>query len=136
LASALEQRLQEAIFEVRERSVRGEHAALDLRPLHTAGTSGQEGGGVLYHRASAKDAGVHKDGPIRRFHPRELPRGLVQVCGHTGHHKCKEELEDRWLADDAKALDRGGIRTLIVDALAYGTKPASRSRLQTRRPCT
>lgn len=115
LAAALERRLGEAIDRVRPRWEHDELAALDLLPLHTAGTSRQEGGGLLYHRVSAKDASRQRDAVPRRFHPRELPRGLAQVCGHTGHHKCKEELEEEWLAEDARALHRGGLRTLIVD---------------------
>lgn len=109
IADVLGRRLEEALARVAPTWARGEHAALDLRPLHTAGTSGKEGSGLLYHRVSRK-----ADDTGRRFHPASLPRGLVQVWGHTGHHKCKEELEEAWLADDAKALARGGLRTLTV----------------------
>lgn len=109
IADMLGRRLEEALARVAPTWARGEHAALDLRPLHTAGTSGKEGSGLLYHRVSRK-----ADDTGRRFHPESLPRGLVQVWGHTGHHKCKEELEEAWLADDAKALARGGLRTLSV----------------------
>lgn len=97
-------------------------APLDLAPLHVAGAPGEEGGGLLYHRPSnpARTATGDKawawnvDRP-RRFDPRTLPRGLVQVAGHSGHHKCLEELGDDWSTPAARARPRGGIRTLAWD---------------------
>jgi hypothetical protein len=113
LAAALETRLHAAVERVREAWDQGERAALDLRPLHFAGQAGREGGGLLYHRASSRQDESGPAAPVapRRFHPNRLPRGLVQVCGHTGHHKCLEELAD-WLGPSASARAHGGLRTL------------------------
>lgn len=112
LASALNRRLDEAVARVRESWTRREYAALDLRPLHHAGETGREGGGLLYHRPSGK--GVETDNPVaaRRFHPERLPRGLVQACGHTGHHKCRDQDLVNWLGPIARKTKRGGLRTL------------------------
>ena len=49
---ARERACAEAVARVRGAWERGELAALDLEPLHFAGHSGREGGGLLYHRAS------------------------------------------------------------------------------------
>lgn len=111
IADALQRHLAKAVELVAANWRNGELVALDLRPLHVGGTSRQEGGGLLYQRVSRRE-----DASGRRFHPHALPRGLAQVWGHTGHHKCKEELEDAWIADDARARPRGGLRTLAVDA--------------------
>ena len=85
--------------------------------LHEAGTTGVEGGGLLYHRASLRGEGDWRPGPApRRFHPSALPRGLVQVCGHTGHHNSLEELDGALFAEDSRWRERGGLRTLAVGA--------------------
>jgi len=69
---------------------------------------------MLYHRVSTKSAatGTGTMAP-RRIHPRELPAGLAQVVGHTGHHKCRQELEGS-LGPSATSGGRGGLRTLTV----------------------
>ncbi len=115
LAVALESRLRAAVERVRGAWERGEPAALDLEPLHFAGRAGREGGGLLYHRASQNVDATGERAPLarRKFHPRHLPRGLVQVQGHCGHHKCLEELAD-WLGPSATARTRGGLRTLTA----------------------
>lgn len=115
IALALEARLRAAVAAVRGAWERGEPAALNLEPLHYAGRDGREGGALLYHRASQKEDEPGDAAPVarRKFHPRELPRGLVQVQGHCGHHKCREHLAD-WLGPAAAARDRGGLRTLAV----------------------
>jgi hypothetical protein len=115
LALALEARLRTAVAAVRGAWERGELAALDLEPLHFAGQDGREGGALLYHRASQKGDETGDAAPVarRKFHPRELPRGLVQVQGHCGHHKCREHLA-QWLGPSAALLARGGLRTLTV----------------------
>ena len=117
LVDALEAHLHAAVDRVRPAWTRGELAALDLEPLHFAGRDGREGGGLLYHRASQKTDDTGPDAPIarRKLHPRELPRGLVQVHGHCGHHKCLEHLAD-WLGPSAAARPRGGLRTLTAGA--------------------
>ena len=115
LAVALDKRLREAVAHVRSAWEHRQPAALDLRPLHFAGEAGHEGGGLLYHRPSNRGDDTGSDKPVapRRFHPRELPRGLIQVCGHTGHKKCRKELTE-WHAPSAAPRTHGGLRTLAV----------------------
>lgn len=136
IAAALEARLAAAVAEVRGAWERGEAAALSLAPLHVAGADGEEGGGLLYHRPAnpALDAAPAARGrwaPARprRFDPRHLPRGLVQVVGHTGHHKCVDDLGEAWTTAAARAHRRGGIRTLRVagDEVSYdlGVQPTA-----------
>lgn len=114
LVEALEDRLRDAVTRVRAAWERKELAALDLEPLHFAAQRGHEGGGLLYHRPSSKPNRT-EDAPFapRRFHPSELPRGLVQICGHSGHHKSLKELAP-WLGPAANERARGGLRTLSV----------------------
>jgi hypothetical protein len=121
IAVALNRALARAVDEVRPRWEAGEHfRPLVLAPLHVAGTAGQEGGGLLYHRPAKPERPqadhaweFHPDAP-RRFDPRRLPLGLVQVCGHTGHKKCVKELGD-WVGPSARSIAQGGIRTLCAD---------------------
>jgi len=40
-----------------------------------------------------------------------MPRGVLQVCGHSGHKSCLRELAG-WVAPSAAAFERGGLRTL------------------------
>lgn len=129
IVDALEAHLRGAVARVRGAWEEGKLAALDLEPVHSAGRDGREGGGLLYHRASQNSDPTGTDAPIarRKFNPRELPRGLVQVQGHCGHDKCRQELEG-WLGDAAKARARGGLRTLAAgdSRILYdsGTAPA------------
>lgn len=110
LSRALNAHLDAAIAPWRE------GAALSLAPLHHAGTAGEEGGGMLYHRPSLPDASSAEawspERP-RRFAPGALPRGLAQACGHTGHAKCRALLAG-CMSDEALAVPRGGARTLSV----------------------
>jgi len=121
LADRLNAFLRERVQRVADAWRRGEHAALDLSPLHVAGSPGREGHGLLYHRPSNPDRPGAFDkkwefdpAGARRYSPKSLPLGLVQVVGHSGHHKLRTELEP-WVADDAKAHERGGLRTLTWD---------------------
>ena len=124
LAAALDRRLAAAVEARRADWAAGRRVPLDLSPLHVAGAQPHEGGGLLYHRPSNParastpsdpvDVAWESDPRRRRYHPRELPAGLVQVVGHTHHTKCKQELRG-WLAPDAEALTHGGLRTLIAD---------------------
>ena len=129
LAVALEAHLRKAVAGVRGAWESDEPAALDLRPLHFAGEAGHEGGGLLYHRPSNRGDDIGGDKPVapRRFHPRELPPGLIQVCGHTGHKKCRKELSE-WLALSPAPRTHGGLRTLAVgeSSIVYseGIEPA------------
>jgi hypothetical protein len=132
IADALNARLREAVAAVADDWRRGGQTPLSLEPLHIAGKGGEEGGGLLYHRPADPDRpGASASWELnarapRRYHPRELPRGLAQVIGHTGHQKAYQELP-RWR--EAGMDDRrGGLRTLRVSpdgAIEYrrGTHP-------------
>ncbi len=134
IATTLAQFFSLAIDRVRPAWAKGETAALSLAPLHVTGANGEEGGGLLYHRptnpASSKIDlrwAASSERP-RRFDPRELPIGVTQVVGHTGHAKCVYELA-AWTTEAARARKRGGIRTLRVTdkSVVYdtGVLPAS-----------
>jgi hypothetical protein len=126
IAAALQLRLAGAVRTVAEAWRAGEPMALSLEPLHVAGAAGAEGGGMLYHRPADPerpdaDPVWESGGRARRkYDPRtELPRGLAQVVGHTGHTKACKEMP-RWRADDCDDA-RGGVRTLRVDARGIAT---------------
>ncbi len=55
---------------------------------------------------------ARRDRP-RRFDARTLPRGLLQVVGHTSHKKAREELAP-WATERAASQRNGGLRTLRV----------------------
>ena len=117
IAAALQALLARAIDRVRGDWVVGVPAPLSLEPLHLAGIPGEEGGGLLYHRPTNPERAdadkrweLAPDRP-RRFDPRTLPVGLVQIAGHTGHSKCLSEL-GAWATAAAQARPHGGIRTL------------------------
>jgi hypothetical protein len=117
IADALRGRLARAIDEVRADWARGVAMPLSLEPVHVAGVPGEEGGGLLYHRPTnperpdADRSWERAPTRPRRFDPRTLPIGLVQVAGHTGHNKCLAELGE-WSTDAARGRKHGGIRTL------------------------
>jgi hypothetical protein len=119
IAAALEAQLHAAVERVRADWQRGVPTALTLAPIHLAGATGEEGGGLLYHRPSnparrdANKAWELAPGRPRRFDPRTLPPGLTQVAGHSGHNKCLTELGD-WATAAARGRLHGGIRTLRV----------------------
>jgi len=106
LCNALNALLCSRIETVRSCWEEGVSAVLDLAPVHMMGITGQEGGGLLYHRPSNPE---HIDGSKwaknserpRRFDPRTLPAGLTQICAHTTHKKCVKELGD-WVAEGFK----------------------------------
>jgi hypothetical protein len=134
IAAALQARFRAAIEERRADWTRGVLHPLSLEPLHVSGRDGAEGGGLLYHRPAQLDRpGANRAWEAdaarpRRFDPRTLPSGLLQVVGHTGHHKARTELGDRWVSAAAREQLRGGIRTLRVtgDDVRYelGALPA------------
>lgn len=121
IAAALEIHLQRAIDRVRSDWQRGQLAPLSLAPLHVTGSTGEEGGGLLYHRPSNPDrddadaAWALAPSRPRRFDPRTLPLGLTQIVGHSGHAKCVHEL-GAWVAPAARSRKHGGIRTLRFTA--------------------
>ena len=115
LARILAGELASALLALDGAWARGELAHLSLAPLHIAGADGREGGGLLYHRPSNPATGSTCDPERpRRFDPRTLPAGLVQVVGHSGHHKCLQELGE-WCTERAHGRQRGGIRSLHVE---------------------
>ncbi|HET7501889.1 MAG TPA: metallophosphoesterase [Kofleriaceae bacterium] len=117
IAAALEAHLAAAIERVRADWTSGIPTPLSLEPLHVAGIPGEEGGGLLYHRptnperANADRRWELAPSRPRRFDPRTLPIGLVQIAGHTGHNKCLFEL-GAWSTSAAQGRKHGGIRTL------------------------
>jgi hypothetical protein len=117
IAGALEAHLGAAVERVRADWTRGIPTPLSLEPLHVAGIPGEEGGGLLYHRPSnpeRPDADRRWElarARPRRFDPRTLPSGLVQIAGHSGHNKCLDEL-GAWATEAAHGRKHGGIRTL------------------------
>ena len=119
IAAALNALLADAIDRVRADWTRGTATPLSLEPLHQSGIPGEEGGGLLYHRPTNPERGGAERSWLlapprpRRFDPRTLPPGLVQIAGHTGHNKCLEEL-DGWATAAARGREHGGIRTLRV----------------------
>lgn len=121
IAAALNRVLAGAVEHVRPHWEAGRVThPLSLAPLHVAGTTGQEGGGLLYHRPAhperpgADPAWEFSPVAPRRYDPRTLPAGLTQVCGHTGHKKCLAELGP-WSSESARRSADGGLRTLRTD---------------------
>jgi hypothetical protein len=83
-----------------------------IEDLHWPGDAeGGEGGGVLYHRPVHPDV-ERGDARGRRFDPRDLPRGLVQIVGHIRDEKCRKLLGP-WVKDEAP--QEGPVRHLITD---------------------
>jgi len=119
IADALQDALACAIDRVRDDWTRGIATPLSLEPLHIAGSPGEDGAGLLYHRPINPDrsggdrAWQFAPGRPRRFDPRTLPPGVTQIAGHTGHHHCLIEL-DGWATAAACSRPHGGIRTLRV----------------------
>lgn len=117
IAGALQAHLGAAIDRVRADWTSGIPTPLSLEPLHLAGIPGEEGGGLLYHRPTNPERPqVDKPWELaparpRRFDPRTLPIGLVQIAGHSGHNKCLSEL-GAWSTEAAHGRKHGGIRTL------------------------
>ncbi len=127
IARALNAQLAHEVDAVRTAWRAGRPVALSLEPWHAAGGDGREGGGLLYHRPSnparyddARYSELFSVTRARRFAPHQLPRSLVQVCGHSGHSKCREEL-GAWCTPAATARQHGGLRTLRVvgDTVTY-----------------
>jgi hypothetical protein len=121
ICRALGEWLHDRVGRVREAWELDEAAPLDLAPLHVAGTSHREAGGLLSHRPANPDLAseVDPDRP-RRFHPLDLPPGLGQVCGHTRAGKAAHELRP-WATERALAVRPGALRTLRVagDEVTY-----------------
>lgn len=125
IAAALNAFLRERVGRVRDAWMRDERVPLDLAPLVVTSPD-QESGGMLFHRPCNPDReGADRAWELfqaapRRFDPRTLPTGLVQVVGHTGHRKCLQMLGS-WVTTEAAAHKVGGIRTLrvVADVVRY-----------------
>lgn len=117
IADALNRALEGAVGRVSEAWQAGRPLRLRLEPLHVAGTTGEEGGGLLYHRPADPSregaASAWASRNRRRYHPKDIPAGLLQVCGHMGHPKGLEEL-GRWATPAARELPLGAPRRLDV----------------------
>ncbi|MEZ4382321.1 MAG: hypothetical protein R3A79_13295 [Nannocystaceae bacterium] len=124
VAAAMAELLRERVAAVRGAWARGEAAPLDLAPLHHTGAAGAEAGGSFAHRpANPERDGVDAPwefdrGRPRRFDPRDLPRGLMQVVGHTQHHKLKTELVP-WVDPGTHAAAHGLRTVLVGDGVRY-----------------
>lgn len=121
IAATLNDRLKDAAGSLDSR-------ALVLEGLHLPGNAKAEGSGMFYHRPTRDEAArarYMKDAPPwRRFNPAHLPQGLVQVVGHVGDKKCREELGD-WC--DPEKARYGVLRHLVVSKgggrYAHGPPP-------------
>jgi hypothetical protein len=115
IARRLNAALDAAVADARAHWEKDEPWALDLGELHVGGRDGLEGGGLLYHRPvnPANEAAAKEPDAVapRRYDPLDLPRGLLQVCGHTGHRKSRKDLRG-FLTASADGFIRGGLRTL------------------------
>jgi len=141
LARALDEHLERAVERVRPQWERGLWAPLDLSPLHVAGTTREEGGGLLYHRPADLDSAGDESrrrwaagagSRPRRFDPRSLPRGIAQACGHTSHRKTLEDLGADWSTGDGlrdERRDRFRLLSVTGDRVSYdrwsGERPPS-----------
>lgn len=119
IARALDAALSAAVARVESAWGEGARARLELEPLHVAGRSRREGGGLLYHRPARRDREgadpeweFAPDSP-RRFDPRDLPRGLVQMIGHSGHARTVRALP----GFVAQGSEREGIPLRTLSAL-------------------
>jgi hypothetical protein len=118
IAAALNGLLSERVERVRAAWSRGEPAALDLSPAHRTGSTGREGGGLLYHRPQTKPTDDWEAEGARRYHPTSLPVGLLQVCGHTHHKKLRKLMPTEALGGVAEV--GGQLRSLTVSGGVVG----------------
>lgn len=98
---------------LRERWAQRGEGPLDLRPLHVPGSASTgEGVGMFFHRAAHPS--LIEDPPGgRRFDPRVLPMGLVQVVGHVRHGKSRKLLGP-WAEGEDVPVEDGPLRQLTV----------------------
>lgn len=121
VAARLTELLDRAVDGVRASWEADNWTPIDLGPAHVCGVPRSEGGGLLYHRPADPRPETRKDADLewefaperaRRFDPRRLPLGLVQLCGHTKHEKTRKELA-AWM-DETPGWE-GRPRTLSSD---------------------
>jgi hypothetical protein len=121
VAGALNHALDQAVERWRGSQ---EPGPLEIPHLHRPGDRDfGEGGGVLYHRPShpafERHPELFRGVNRRRFDPRRLPRGLIQVIGHIGDSKCRQLLGP-WASHEP--TPPGALRHLISDetSVYYG----------------
>jgi len=119
IAAALNTLLTTRVADVASDWAAGRDRPLDLTPVHRPGTSGREGGGLLYHRMAETLDDWSASGPApRRFLPADVPDGLLQAVGHTQHKKMVELLPGHVSREAAAG---GQLRRAVFDAgLDYG----------------
>lgn len=139
IADALNAYLARGVAQVADKWKAGENAVLDLAPLCVHGISGNEGGGLVYHRPADPERDGIVDAKwemdperVRRFDPRTLVPGVRQACGHTSHARCVKEMP-RWTDVPTASSAAGGVRCLSVDGedvrYRVGTTPHARTSL-------
>jgi len=82
--------------------------------IHFPGNRNGEGGGMIYHRPAypGADGKAFAGERHRRFDPRDLPTGLMQVIGHIRDDKCRAILGP-WVTDERPEAE-GRLRSLQV----------------------
>lgn len=91
--------------------------------LHVPGSAAYgEGCGIFYHRPSLlpEEEARRASTPRRRFDPRRLPEGLVQVVGHTRDKRTRE-----LLGLGREGARDGVIRHLVTDGVSTHYAPGS-----------
>lgn len=129
LAERLDAHLRAAVAEVSGDWRQKRWTPLNLAPLHLAGRTREESGGLLVHRPANPGRPHLEDrqedfdpARPRRFHPRELPAGLAQAVGHTRHKKLLEELAP-WYGESAAGAPEACVRTLTVSGSRIHYQP-------------
>ena len=121
IARALNALLVERVAAVAADWRAGRPRPLDLGPMHQAGVTGAEGGGLLYHRlASELDEWATSGQAPRRYRAQDVPRGLLQAVGHTQHKKMLELIPSE---ATAAAVEPGALRHMVFDAAGLSYRP-------------
>jgi hypothetical protein len=112
VSDALNQCLQAAVHDW----LRRPNVPLQIPHLHRTGSyANGEGGGILFHRPArpSGEAGNESEPDLfsRRYDPRRIPRGLIQITGHVRDAKSRSLLGE-WAVDHAGT--DGQLRSLTV----------------------
>lgn len=125
IANALDRALEQALDHWLTRSaVDAPHGAAGkpfrIPGLHEPGSRDTgEGGGMFYHRPCHPDVGTAQEPLGRRYDPRQLPAGLLQIIGHINDPKCIRLLGP-WAG--APAIP-GALRHLCTDGAHVRYRP-------------
>jgi hypothetical protein len=115
VAACLNERLAHAVAAVATMWTKAGTTAgttpLDLAPLHLAGTTGEEAGGLLAHRPApaGDDPWAWNPARPRRFRVEALPRHFDQILGHTGGSTLARE----WKSVAHAVVPHGRVNTLL-----------------------